>query len=129
VLVAGPSARAVDEALYFHRRLAEKGMPFVAFVVNRVHDDPKADARRAPGGLPPLDAALKARLLETYREQQVLARIEGKAINRLEVDGKERAVRVPEMEQDVHNVQGLAEVAEAIFGAEGTARTRRRGTA
>jgi anion-transporting ArsA/GET3 family ATPase len=33
VLVAGPSGAVLDEALYFHRRLLEKRMPFVAFVV------------------------------------------------------------------------------------------------
>ena len=45
----GPSAAALEEALYFHRRLVEKKMPFVAFVVNRVHLDP-ARERGARGG-------------------------------------------------------------------------------
>ena len=46
-----PSPLALEEALYFHRRLAEKQMPFVAFVVNRVHLDPAREAgarRRRP---------------------------------------------------------------------------------
>ena len=47
-------ALALEEALYFHRRLTEKGMPFVAFVVNRVHTDPAARASAPPRrGSPP----------------------------------------------------------------------------
>ena len=38
VLVTAPSPPAMEEALYFHRRLTEKEMPFVAFIVNRVGD-------------------------------------------------------------------------------------------
>ncbi len=53
VLVAGPSSQALGEALYFHRRLGEKAMPFVAQVVNRVHPDPAQDeAGRRPGRAP-----------------------------------------------------------------------------
>ena len=47
VLVAGPQPLALEEALYFHRRLAEKRMPFVGFVVNRVHTDPARERARA----------------------------------------------------------------------------------
>src|SRR3954466_7953408 len=37
VLVASPEPMAVREALAFHDRLASAGMPFVGFVVNRLH--------------------------------------------------------------------------------------------
>src|SRR5262249_41317136 len=45
VLVASPAQAALDEALYFYRRLHEKGMPFISFVVNRVHPDPPEGGR------------------------------------------------------------------------------------
>ena len=59
VLVASPEPMAVREALAFHARLAEAAMPFVGFVVNKVHvaapghDDAsrrRAGARRQRGG-------------------------------------------------------------------------------
>jgi anion-transporting ArsA/GET3 family ATPase len=115
VMVAGPTVLALEEALYFHRRLTEKGMNFVGFVVNRVHTDPARDVRsrrRGPAGVAP---ELAARLAETLREQQVLARVERRAVARLEVDTRERPVLVPELEQDVHDLRGLAEFGELVF--------------
>ncbi len=109
VMVAGPSPPALEEALYFHRRLTEKGMPFVAFVVNRVHEDPAREARPPRRGRAEVRPELAARLLETLREQQVLARVERRAVARLEVDTRERPLLVPELEQDVHDLRGLAE--------------------
>ncbi len=123
LLVAGPSALALDEALFFHRRLDEKKMPFLGFVVNRVHPDPAAPEG---GGSPVrVEPALAERLLECYRDQQTLFRAEKRAIGRLEVDTGERPILVPELEQDVHDLRGLREVAEALF-AGATARRERR---
>ena len=114
VLVAGPQPQALEEALYFHRRLVEKRLGFVAFVVNRVHVDP-ARGRRERGPRARVAAPLAAKLAETLREQQVLARVERQAIARLEVDARERAVLVPELEQDVHDLRGLAAFAELVL--------------
>ncbi len=51
LLVLAPEVPAVNEALYFHARLREAGIPLGAFVANRVHlppgdDDAAAIARR-----------------------------------------------------------------------------------
>jgi anion-transporting ArsA/GET3 family ATPase len=115
VLVAGPTAVALAEALYFHRRLGEKGMPFVAFVVNRVHSDPGRGLRPRRSRPPAIARGLAAKIAETLREQQVLATVERRALARLEVDTRERPVLVPEMEQDVHDLRGLAEFGDLVF--------------
>jgi anion-transporting ArsA/GET3 family ATPase len=117
VLVAGPQPQALEEALFFHRRLKEKRMRFVAFLVNRVHTDPVRDRPARRSGRASVEPALAAKLLETLREQQVLARVERRAIARLEVDTRERALLVPELEQDVHDLRGLAAFAELVFPA------------
>jgi anion-transporting ArsA/GET3 family ATPase len=109
VMVAGPSPLALEEALYFHRRLTEKRMSFVAFVVNRVHTDPAREVRPRRRGRAEVAPPLAARLAETLREQQVLARVERRAVARLEVDTRTRPLLVPELEQDVHDLRGLAE--------------------
>jgi anion-transporting ArsA/GET3 family ATPase len=123
VLVASPQALALEEALYFHRRLTEKGMPFVAFVVNRVHPDPGREAGQRRRGRAALAPVLAARLVETLREQQLLARVERRAISRLEVDAREKPLLVPELEQDVHDLRGLATFAEQVVGSPAASRS------
>ncbi|MGE5125517.1 MAG: ArsA family ATPase [Betaproteobacteria bacterium] len=124
VLVAGPSPLALEEALYFHRRLEEKQMPFVAFVVNRVHLDPAREAGAARRARVSIDPGLAERLAATLREQQVLAGVERRAIARLEVDSREKPLLVPELEQDVHDLRGLAGFGELIFGGPAAASRR-----
>jgi anion-transporting ArsA/GET3 family ATPase len=125
VLVSGPSPLALEEALYFHRRLSEKSMPFVAFVVNRVHTDPARESRGRRRAATRVAPELAAKLADTLREQQVLAAVERRAIARLEVDAREKALLVPELEQDVHDLRGLAEVADLVFGARPVPRRSR----
>ncbi len=115
VLVAGPSALALEEALYFHRRLREKQMGFAGFVVNRVHVDPAREVRSRQRGRAAVAPGLASRLAETLREQQVLSRVERRALARLEVDTRERPVLVPELEHDVHDLRGLAEFGDLVF--------------
>ena len=136
VLVAGPSAQALEEALYFHRRLGEKKMPFVAQIANRVHPDPaeeedgraaRPSSARGASRERRIDPDLAERLAEVFRDQQTLARVERRRIDRLEVDAGERPIIGPELEQDVHDLRGLVTVADAIFtGASAVHRTRRR---
>jgi anion-transporting ArsA/GET3 family ATPase len=52
VLVASPEPMAVHEALAFHERLVTAGMPFVGFVVNKVHIAPDQRRRRAGRAVP-----------------------------------------------------------------------------
>jgi anion-transporting ArsA/GET3 family ATPase len=126
VLVASPAQAALDEALYFHQRLREKQMPFVAFVVNRVHPDP-ADAPRADGPARSVAPELAARLTEVYRDLQTLARVERRRVGRLQVDTDEPLAIVEELEQDVHDLDGLADIADRLVpSATEAARPRRR---
>ena len=123
VLVAAPVRLAVDEALYFHRRLRDAGMPFLAMVVNRVHADP-AEARsprRRERALPgAVDAELEQALLAAYEDLRRLARAERRVLARLEVDSGEPLLLVPELEADVHDLRGLLQVAQSMFGGERT---------
>ena len=127
VLVAAPAPLALEEALYFHRRLTEKEMPFLAFVVNRVHPDPGRGGAGTHGRrrarVPP---GLASKLVETFREQQTLARVERRAVARLEVDAKESPILIPEFEQDVHDLKGLAAFAETLLPAARAATPRTR---
>ena len=66
LLVAGPTPLALEEALYFHERLTEKGMPFVAFVVNRVHGDPGRGLPSKKGRPAALSPELAAKITATF---------------------------------------------------------------
>jgi anion-transporting ArsA/GET3 family ATPase len=125
LMVAGPSAPALEEALYFHGRLEEKRMSFLGFVVNRVHVDPAREVRSRRRGRVEVSPELSARLVETLREQQVLSRVERRALARLEVDARERPVLVPELDQDVHDLRGLAAFGDLVFRGVAPARAGR----
>jgi anion-transporting ArsA/GET3 family ATPase len=126
VVVASPSRLALDQAVYFHRRLLESDLPFVGFVANRVHAAPEAGNDRRSAAR--VDAELAEALVEVHRDQVRLARHDARALARLEADTGEPVLSVPELEADVHDLRGLLEVAEAMLGATPfpTARRRRR---
>jgi anion-transporting ArsA/GET3 family ATPase len=128
VLVSSPSSLALEEALYFHRRLTEKQMPFAGFVVNRVRVDP--DVREgSSAGAAHVAPDLAERLVRVYQEQQMLARIDARRVSRLRVDTHERVVIVPELEADVHDLRGLAEVGRALTPVRSVGRPRARPSA
>jgi anion-transporting ArsA/GET3 family ATPase len=122
VVVAGPAPTAMDEALYFHRRLREGRMPFVSFVLNRVQPDPASPAagRAAGRGRPPaLDPDLAAGLVAVFRDQQRVARRERRAAARLAARTGEPTVVIAERDADVHDLRGLKEVGETMLRATG----------
>lgn len=115
VLVGSPQPQALSEVCYFRTRLREKGMPFVGFIVNRVHRKAASPARaRRRLARISLEEPLRTRVVELLDDERALARAEERAIARLEVDMAEAAVRVPELDRDVHDVRGLAEVAAEL---------------
>jgi anion-transporting ArsA/GET3 family ATPase len=120
VLVAAPEPAAVEEALFFHERLAQQNMPFVGFVVNRVH--PKApeapEAHALAGALgkrpqlasfPPYDLTRAAEaLLAAYRENGLLAEADRLQIGRLRQVAPDHPLAiVPLQDQDVHDIRAL----------------------
>jgi len=123
VLVASPEAMAVREALFFHERLVAASMPFVGFVVNKVHpalpitaDDKAIAAALAvqPSiqalGLSGTTLNMAATALKTaHGELEVLAQADRQAIGRLKQAGGAKAllVEVPLLRDDVHDVTRL----------------------
>jgi anion-transporting ArsA/GET3 family ATPase len=123
VLVAGPASSSLDEALFFHERLDQQGMPFVGFIVNRLHPAAPAAAR---GPAPEIDDDLGDRLVEVFKDYGRLSRAEAKQVARLEEETGGKPVTVPELEGDVHDLDGLFEVGGLILGEEAAPAKRRR---
>jgi anion-transporting ArsA/GET3 family ATPase len=136
VLVASPEPMAVREALAFHRRLADAAMPFVGFVVNKIHvsrplpgamaaqTTPIEDALAAhPGvarlGLSGTTRAMAAQaLLAAHTEIETLAAADRRAIGELQAAGGAQAllVEVPLLRDDVHDVDRLVGLERYLLG-------------
>jgi len=114
LLVTSPAADAVDEAMFFHHRLLDAGLPFAGAVVNRMH--PLAGASpSAP--LPQLLGDELARKVERNLEDyRVLAERDKRNLSRLrKALGRKRLITVPELDDDIHDLAGLERMNEYLF--------------
>jgi anion-transporting ArsA/GET3 family ATPase len=120
VVVASPSPLSVDEALYFQERLRAESMPIAGVIANRVTPDLWQASVPIPGAgaiapalsaLGQSDGALAERLAATLAEHQVLARADGREVERLFAGTGGPRVSVPRLEEDVHDLSGLASLA------------------
>jgi len=132
LLVASPEPMAVREALAFHERLVAAGMPFVGFVVNKVHT-----TRPVQTSVAQLEAALAEQpqvaslglsgttrtmaaqaLLNAHSELETLALADAAAIAKLRAAGGANAsfVEVPLQKDDVHDVERLVALEKFLLG-------------
>src|SRR5205085_2870433 len=107
VLVASPRRDAIDDAIFFHDQLDERGMPFGGVVVNRFHDGRGRKSTLDLGEA--LGPELAAKVEANYRDYQVLAGRDRANLSRLtkRLSG-EPVIVVPELDGDVHDLEGLA---------------------
>jgi anion-transporting ArsA/GET3 family ATPase len=120
VLVTSAERESIEEAIWFHRTLEDGGMPFAGVVVNRVHHDllgggELGDVRPALRRM--LGADLAARVAENFHDYHVLARRDDRNVDRLaEALGDEPLLLVPQLDQDVHDLEGLLRMHRYLFG-------------
>ena len=141
LVVCGPQGEPIGEAVYFHRKLVEAKLPFGGVVVNKVHypaERLRGDGREGEGGggggEGDLEAALARRLEEgdgldtamardlagrvaaNFADYQALAERDARNIEHLAAELRTRAViRVPYLDEDVHDLGGLAEINRYLF--------------
>jgi anion-transporting ArsA/GET3 family ATPase len=127
LLVLVPAVAAVDEALYFHGRLRDAGVPLSAFIANRVQPAPGiteagalAKALRATPAFADLtDAAIAeaatrlASLAGTFAAQHAGERRELARL-RAQAPGTE-ITQIPLLDHDVDNLSELRVVGEALL--------------
>jgi anion-transporting ArsA/GET3 family ATPase len=122
VLVTSATADSTDEAIWFARRLQTDGLPFGGVVVNRVHHDllGNCDPGQVLSALAAsLSPALASRVAENFDDYHVLARRDDHNLGRLarEIDER-RLLLVPQLDDDVHDVEGLLRVHRYLFASE-----------
>ena len=121
VLVTSPNPLTIQEALFFHRALADDGIKTAAVVVNRVQRDPRRQG--GPDNIPAIREALALaqikddsrqladRLCQTLSEQSTLADLDRREIERLQrsLSGIPLC-QVPRLRKDVHDLAGLWQI-------------------
>jgi anion-transporting ArsA/GET3 family ATPase len=122
LVVCGPQGEPVDEAVYFHRKLVEAKLPFGGVIVNKVHYP--AEEAAGNGDLPARlaekldDRDLAGRVAENFADYQALAERDAANIDRLAAELRTKAViRVPYLDEDVHDLAGLAEINRYLFAS------------
>jgi len=122
VLVTSAEREPIEEAIWFHRTLEQGGLPFAGVIVNRVHhdllngsepDDVRPALRRALG------ADLAARVAQNFDDYHVLARRDDRNVERLaHALDEEPLLLVPQLEQDVHDLDGLVQMQRYLFASD-----------
>jgi anion-transporting ArsA/GET3 family ATPase len=118
LLVTSPQRDAIDESVFFRRRLRESRLPFGGAVVNRVNEG-------APGEeveddlVALLGDKLGRKVARNFDDSRRLAEHDAAQIARLtrELRG-EPLIAVPLLDDDVHDVDGLAAINEHLFAED-----------
>jgi anion-transporting ArsA/GET3 family ATPase len=111
LIVTAPRHDPVEEAIFFHRKLRDADMPFGGLVINRLHG-------AVANGAPPaeLDDDLARRVETAAHELAALAEREAANVAHLQSAlGDPPTIVVPELDGDVHDVEGLALVRGHLF--------------
>jgi anion-transporting ArsA/GET3 family ATPase len=123
LVVATPESDALREASYFVERLATDGMPLAGLVVNRTHPVlAELPAGRALATADELDrtgtAALASAVLRVHADRVAVAAREKRLLARFtKAHPSVAVVGVPALPADVHDLDGLREIALRLAGA------------
>jgi anion-transporting ArsA/GET3 family ATPase len=115
VLVTSPRREAIDEGIWFHRRLKDAGMPFAGVIANRVS---QAGGRARRGELEELlGEELAAEVLDAYDGARRLAERDKANLELLRRRlGRTPLIEVPHLRHDVHDLEGLRLMDRYLFG-------------
>jgi anion-transporting ArsA/GET3 family ATPase len=117
LIITSPRHDPVEEAIYFHRKLVAGGLPFGGLVVNRIHVPPEVDGALPAALSEALGDTLARRVATATHELAALAARDAVNVEYLRSTlGDPPLVLVPERQDDVHDVEGLAHVRSHLWG-------------
>ena len=121
MVVCGPQGEPISEAVHFHRKLVEAKLPVGGVIVNKVHYQADAEAGgEAEADLRDLlDEELAARVASNFADYQALAQRDARNVDHLarELNAR-RVIRIPYMDEDIHNLEGLLKIDRYLFATE-----------
>lgn len=117
LLVTSPAA--TEEAIFFHKKILEYKLPFEGFIVNQVHEidsDLEIKELRKTVSLAGLNKNQEEKASEVVENFMILVNQDKKSLKLLESKKKkkEKLILVPALENDVHDLQGLAKIASYL---------------
>lgn len=120
LLVVSPRNEAVEEGQFFTARLAEAGIPVQAIVINRLQPRFETESavtpRRLETTLGGRSAQAFAELNANWAELRVVAEQEERSVaHLLSKVGSDAVARVPLLDGDVHDLDGVQMVAHHLF--------------
>ncbi len=135
LIVCGPQGEPISEAVYFHRKLVEAQLPVGGVIVNKVHYRSEADrpsddvAAQSAESLAAgevteelrraLEPDLAGRVAANFVDYQALAARDARNIEHLARElGRKPVIRVPYLDEDIHDLDGLAKVDRYLFATE-----------
>ncbi|HKG40318.1 MAG TPA: ArsA-related P-loop ATPase [Conexibacter sp.] len=126
LLVTSPEREPIDEAIFFQRRLSAARMRLGGAIVNRVHADELGEDDGALADLPALlereaglSPPLAARVAAAFADEHALARRDAANVVHLteRLGAGVPLLRVPLLDGDVHDVEGLVRLQAQLFGS------------
>jgi anion-transporting ArsA/GET3 family ATPase len=119
LLVTSPQRDAIDEAIFFRRRLRDQRLPFGGAIVNRFHEGPESNADVTDDLDALLGDKLGRKVARNFEDHRRLAEHDRSNVRRLMRELKrEPLIAVPLLDDDVHDIAGLAELDEYLFAGE-----------
>jgi anion-transporting ArsA/GET3 family ATPase len=119
LLVTSPRHAAIQEAVFFHHRLLDAGLPFGGVIVNRMQDLPAAGADGPDELEKLLDEELARKVAHNFDDYLRLAERDRLNLNRLRTElGRTPMITVPDLPGDVHDIEGLARMDEHLFAID-----------
>lgn len=114
LLVTSTSSVSIQDSLYFYQQIKGSDLPFMGFVINRVHEDIISDTSSEVQSFP---QPLKNKVLEQLEDYKQLVQRDQKAITLLKKMGGKKVfyATVPLFSQDVHDLAGLQKMSEELF--------------
>jgi anion-transporting ArsA/GET3 family ATPase len=119
LLVTSPQRDAIDEAIFFRRRLRDQRLPFGGAIVNRFHEGAASTADVTADLEALLGDRLGRKVARNFEDHRRLAENDRANVDRLMRElGREPLIAVPLLDDDVHDIAGLAELDEYLFAGE-----------
>jgi anion-transporting ArsA/GET3 family ATPase len=119
LLVTSPQRDAIDESIFFRRRLRESRLPFGGAIVNRMHEGPEGDLDVEDDLTALLGDKLGGKVARNFEDHRRLAEHDRAQVARLERELRgEPLITVPLLDDDVHDLDGLDAINAHLFAED-----------